>query len=166
MIERLQYLLDLIHVPIKEDKCVATEFNMIDKCVGDAINTQNKSTHTLINIGENESTSEVLEIPSFTEIVSNDVSKTNKIETVNETNITVEKNSSKLSSPCILSTTQLINTMISTSSISKNEDKESPNFQINKQICSTPAKNNVEPTLHFSPKNIHNQLTLYVIYYI
>lgn len=166
VIERLQYLLDLNHVPTKEDKCIATESDIIGKYIDDVISTQEKSTNTLLNIESNKSTSELLEISSFTEIISSNVSKTKEIGNISETIITVEKNSVTDSSPCLLSTTQLMNNVESTPSFSKVEDKDSPNFQINRKICSTPAKNSIEPTLHLSPKNIHKELSLYVLFNI
>lgn len=86
MIERLQYLLDLNYVPSKEDKCVATESNTIDKCVGDVVSTRDMSTCT-----SNENVSKILEMPSITEMISSNVSKMKETETGNETNITVEK---------------------------------------------------------------------------
>lgn len=167
VIERLQYLLDLNNVSIKEDKYVATEFDMIDKYGGDVISTRDKSTHTLLNIEANKSTSKVLETPLFTEITSSNVSKTKEIENIIETSITVEKTPLTNSSPCLLSTTQLMNTIESTPSFPKDEDKDSPNFQINRKICSTPAKNSIEqPILHLSPKNIRKQLSPYVLFSI
>lgn len=174
MIEKLHYLLDVNHIHTKEDKCIETELNlidkcigtdlnMIDKCIGDIVNTDNKSTYTTSNIQENEDTTGLLEVPLFADIITDNVSKTKGIDTVsNETSLTIEKKTKTFSSPCLSSTTNLLNTNASISNFSKVEDEESPKFDINKQICSTPAKKideaktNFEPTLQFSPNSIHN----------
>lgn len=155
LLEKLQYLLDANHIPMKEDKFVETKLNMVDKCVGNTVDTKEQSTYT--NIEANISISEeLLEIPPFTEVITNNVSKTKDIDPVNNENtITDGKNSVTFSSPCL--------------TFSKfDEDKESKIFQINKQICSTPAKKNEETKLNiesvpqFSPKNIHNLISRYV----
>lgn len=169
LIEKLQYLLDMNCVPAKEDKCIGTEldiidkcigtdFNMTDKCVGDLVSTENKSTYTATNIQENESTTGLLEVPLFTDIITDNVSKTKEVGTVsNETSLTIEKNT--ITSPCLSTTTHLINTSASTSNFSKIED-ESPKFEVNKQISSTPAKKNdeaetnSEQTLQINPRSI------------
>lgn len=146
---------------------------MVDKCVGNTVYTKDQGTHISINIEANKSTSaELLEIPLVTEVISNNVPKTKEIDTFNKetctTLITDEKNSSTFSSPCISLMTQLINNNASTT-FSKIDDKESPIFQINKQMCSTPAKKkdgtkkNIEPMLQCSPKNIHNLTSVYVL---
>ncbi|XP_029346505.1 putative leucine-rich repeat-containing protein DDB_G0290503 isoform X2 [Acyrthosiphon pisum] len=161
LIEKLQYLLDTNHIPTEKDKFVEKKLNMVDKCVGNTVNTKDQSTHTTINIEANKSISEeLLEVPSFTEIISNNISKTKEPDTFNdETTITNEKNSVTFSSPCLSPMTQLEN---NTGTISKFEEKESKIFQINKQICSTPAKKNeqtkikIELIPQFSPKNSHN----------
>ncbi|KAE9535994.1 hypothetical protein AGLY_007895 [Aphis glycines] len=149
LLEKLQYLLDTNHIPMKEDKFVVTKLNMVDKCVGNTVNTKDQSTYT--NIEATRSISEeLLEIPSFTEVITNNVSKTIDIDPVNnETTMT-----------------QSIENNTSTMTFSKfDEDKESKIFQINKQICSTPAKKNEETKLNiesvpqFSPKNIHNLIS-------
>lgn len=176
LIEQLQYLLDANHKPAKEDKCVETELNVVDKCIGCTISTENKST--LTNKEANSSTSEVLENPTFIEIISSNISKTNKIDTINneavimgidnnkKINENVEKNLKTYSSPCLNSTPKVINSNANTQS-SEVLDEESPIFRINEQLCSTPAKineetkNSIEATLQFSPKNIHNQNQLH-----
>lgn len=169
LLEKLQYLLDTNHIPIKKDKFVETKLNMVDKCVGNTVDTKDQSTYT--NTEETRIISEeLLEIPPFTEVITNNVSKTKDIDPVNnETTITGEKNSVTLSSPCLSSMTQPIENNTSTITFSKfDEDKESKIFQINKQICSTPAKKNEETKLNiesvpqFSPKNIHNLISRYV----
>lgn len=166
LLEKLQYLLDTNHIPMKEDKFVETKLNMVDKCVGNTVDTKDQSTYT--NKEETRIISEeLLEIPSFTEVITNNVSKTKDIDPVNnETTITGEKNSVTFSSPCLSSMTQPIENNTSTITFSKfDEDKESKIFQINKQICSTPAKKNEETKLNiesvpqFSPKNIHNLIS-------
>ncbi|XP_060872442.1 uncharacterized protein MAL13P1.304-like [Metopolophium dirhodum] len=167
LIEKLQYLLDSDHTSTKEDKSIETKLNMVDKCVGNTVHTKNQGTHISINIEANKSTSEeLLEIPLFTEINSNNVSKTKEIDIFNkETTITDEKNSGTFLSPCLSSMTQLINNNARTT-FSKIDDKESPIFQINKQMCSTPGKKNdetkinIEPMLQCSPKNIHNLISV------
>ncbi|XP_025205135.1 uncharacterized protein LOC112601640 [Melanaphis sacchari] len=168
LLEKLQYLLDANHISMKENKYVETKLNMVDKCVGNTVNTKDQSTDTTINIEANKSISEeLLEIPSFTEIITNNVSKTKEIDPINnETTITDEKNSVTFSSPCLSSMTQPIENDTSTMAFSKfDEDKESKIFQINKQTCSTPAKKNEETKLsiesvpQFSPKNIHNLIS-------
>lgn len=157
LIEQLQYLLDLNHKPTKEDKCVETELNVADKCINCTINTENKST--LTNEETNNRTVEVFENPSFTEIISNNISKTNKINTtnneiVNDGKESFEKNLITYSTPSSNSTSKK-------QSCSKIVDEESSIFQINEQSCSTPTKiieeikNNIEETLQFSSKNIH-----------
>ncbi|CAI6360481.1 unnamed protein product [Macrosiphum euphorbiae] len=163
LIEKLQYLLDSDHTPTKEDKSVETKLNMVDKCVGNTVHTKDQGTHISINIEANESTSEEL---LFTEINSINVSKTKEIDTFNkETTITDEKNVGTFSSPCLSSMTQLINNNARTT-YSKIDDKESPMFQINKQMCSTPGKKkdetkiNIEPMLQCSPKNIHDLISV------
>jgi len=155
---------------MKKDKFVETKLNMVDKCVGNTVNTKDQSTHTTKNIEANKNISEELEIPSFTEVITNNVSKTKEIDPINnETTITDEKNSVTFSSPCLSSMTQPLENNTSTMPFSKfDEDKESKIFQINKQICSTPAKKNEETKLNiesmpqFSPKNIHNLISRYV----
>ncbi|XP_026818114.1 uncharacterized protein LOC113557035 [Rhopalosiphum maidis] len=167
LLEKLQYLLDTHHILMKKDKFVETKLNMVDKCVGNTVNTKDQSTHTTKNIEANESISEELEIPSFTEVITNNVSKTKEIDPINnETTITDEKNSVTFSSPCLSSMTQPLENNTSTMPFSKfDEDKESKIFQINKQICSTPAKKieetklNIESMPQFSPKNIHNLIS-------
>ncbi|XP_029345669.1 uncharacterized protein LOC100572770 isoform X1 [Acyrthosiphon pisum] len=166
LIEKLQYLLDSDHTSTKEDKSVETKLDMVDKCVGNTVHTKDQGTHISINIEANKSISEeLLEIPLITEINSNDVSKTKEIDTFNkETTITDEKNSGTFSSPCLSSMTQLINNNARTT-YSKIDDKQSPIFQINKQMCSTPGKKdetkiNIEPMLQCSPKNIHNLISV------
>jgi len=143
---------------------------MVDKCVGNTVHTKDQGTHISISIEANKSTSEeLLEIPLFTEINSNNVSKTKEIDTFNkETSITDEKNSGTLSSPCLSSMTQLINNNAGTT-YSKIDDKESPIFQTNKQMCITPGKKkdetkiNIEPMLQCSPKDINNFISVYVL---
>jgi len=170
LIEKLQYLLDSNHTSTKEDKSVETKLNMVDKCVGNTVHTKNQGTHISINIKENKSTSEeLLEIPLLAEINSNNVSKTKEIDIFNkETTITDENNSGAFSSPCLSSMTQLINNNARTA-FSKIDDKLSPVFQVNKQMCSSPGKKkdetkiNIEPMLQCSPKNIHNLISGYVL---
>jgi len=153
---------------MKKDKFVENKLNMVDKCVGNTVNTRDQSTHTTINVEVNKSISEeLLEIPSFTEIISNNVFKTEETDTFNDnTPVTDEKNS--VSSPCLSSMIQLTENNAGTMTFSKFEDKESKIFQINKQICSTPAKKseltkiNIGSTPQFSPKNIHNLNSRYV----
>ena len=142
---------------MKEDKLVEKKQNMVDKCVGSIFDINDQGTNIKINIEANKNISEeLLEIPSFTEIISNNVSKTKEIDTFNnETNITDEKNLVTFSSPCLSSMTQLIENNTSTKTLSKFEEKNTKISEINKQICSTPAKKN-ESTPTFSPKNIHN----------
>ncbi|CAI6363275.1 unnamed protein product [Macrosiphum euphorbiae] len=164
LIEKLQYVLDTNHIPTKKDKLVEKKLNMVDKCVGNTVNTKDQSTHTTINIEANKSISEeLLEVPSFTDIISNNISKTKEPDTFNdETTITDEKNSFTFSSPCLSTMTQLENNT-GTMTISKFDEKESKIFQVNKQICSTPAKKNEQTKINielipqFSPKNSHNQ---------
>lgn len=168
MIEKLHYLLNVNHkMPTKEDKCVETELNMVDKCVGNVLNTEDKSTHTSISIEANKSITETLEVPSFTEMISNDFSKTKDTDTnYNESSVNVEKNPLEHSLPILSSMSQLVNNNTSSPDYFKTEGKESPEFKINKQICSTPTKiieettNNVEPTQQLGPKNIQNQFSL------
>jgi len=162
LIEKLQYVLDTNHIPMKKDKFTEKKLNMVDKCVGNTVNTKDQSTHTTINIEANKSISEeLIEVPSFTEIISNNISKTKEPDTFNdETTITDEKNSVTFSSPCLSSMTQLENNT-DTMTNSKFEEKQSKVFQINKQICSTPAKKNEQTKINielipqFSPKNSH-----------
>ncbi|XP_022171206.1 uncharacterized protein LOC111034342 isoform X2 [Myzus persicae] len=162
LIEKLQYLLDTNQASMKKDTFVEKKLNMVDKCVGNTINTRDQSTHTTLNIEVNKSTSEeLLEIPSFTEIISDNVFKTKETDTFNdETTITDQKNS--VSSPCLSSMTQLTENNAGSMTFSKFEDKETKTFQINNQSCSTPAKKNestkinIESIPQFSPKNIHN----------
>ncbi|XP_025411556.1 uncharacterized protein LOC112684318 [Sipha flava] len=92
LIEQLQYLLDANHKPTKEDKCVETELNVVDKCISCIITTENKST--LTNEETNNSITKVLENPSFTEIISSDMSKTNK-NTINNEIININIKDSK-----------------------------------------------------------------------
>lgn len=168
LLEKLQYLLDTNHVSMKEDKFVEKKLNMVDKCVGNTVNTKDQSTLTTINIEDNKSLSEeALEIPSFPEMISNNVSKTKETDTFcDKTTIIEEKNS--VSSPCLSSTTQLIENNIGIMTFSKFEEKESKIFQINNQISSTPAKKNeltktnIESIPQLSPKNIHNLNSGYV----
>lgn len=168
MVEKLQYLLNVNRIMLtQEDKCVETELNMVDKCVGSVLNTDDISTRTSISIEANKSTTEVLEIPSFTEIISNDFSKTKEINTdYKESTANVEKTPLAHSLPILSSMSQLINNNPNTPDYFKIDDKESPEFKINKQICSTPAKiieetkNNIELTQQFSPKSIQNQFSL------
>lgn len=163
MIEKLQYLLNTNHIPNKKDIGVATEIITEDKCVGDIKNTEDKSTHTSIHIETNKSTIEVLEAPSFIDMISNNISKTKETDTINnDTKMTIKNN------PCLSSTSQLLNPneLLNTPNFSKIDDKESPQFKINKHTCSTPMnkidepKQNNESTLQFGPKN--NQYSLYV----
>ncbi|KAL5236401.1 hypothetical protein ACI65C_003811 [Semiaphis heraclei] len=162
LLEKLQYLLDTNHASMKEDKFVEKKLNMVDKCVGNTVNTKDQSTHTSINIEANKSSSEeVLEIPSFTEMISNNVSKTKETNTIcDEITIIDEKNT--VSSPCLSSMTQQIENNTGTMTFSKFEEKEPNIFQINNQISSTPAKKNeltkinIDSISKFSPKNIHN----------
>jgi len=169
LIEKLRYLLNSDHTSTKEDKSVETKLNMVDKCVGNTVHTKDQGTHISISIEANKSTPEdLLKIPLFTEIISNNVSKTKEIDTFNnETIITNQKNSGTFSSPCLSSMTHLINNNASTT-ISNTDDKESPIFQIHKNMCSTPAKKydgtkiNIESMLQCSPKNIHNSISAYV----
>lgn len=143
---------------------------MVDKCVGNTVHTKDQGTHMSINVEANKNTfEELLEIPLFPEIISNNVSKTKEIDTFNnETTIADEKNSGKFSSPCIYSMTHPINNSARTT-FTKIDDKESSIFQINKQMYSTPAKKkdgtkiNIEPMLQCSPKNIHNIISVYVL---
>jgi len=169
LIEKLQYLLDTNNIPTKKDKFVEKKLNMVDKCVGNTVNTKDQSTHTTINIEVNKSISEeLLEVPSFTEIISDNISKTKEPDTFNdESTKTDEKNSVTFSSPCLSSMTQSENNT-GTMTTSIFEEKESKIFQINKQICSTPAKKNEQTKINnelipqFSPKNIHNLNSGYV----
>lgn len=168
IVEKLQYLLEKNHISSIADKCVMTESNVGVKCINGAIPTEDKST---TNIEADNYSNEVLEIPSFTELISSNVSKTKETDTVGiETNLSVEKNLFTHSSPYLSSTTQLLNENTSTPNFCKNDYKVSPNFQVNEQLCSTPSeiiqetKNIVEPDFHLSPKNINSQLPLYVLY--
>lgn len=163
-------MLDKNHISTKKDELVEKKLNMVDKCVGNTVNTKDQSTHTTTNIEANKSISEeLLEVPSFTEIISNNISKIKESDSFNdETSITDEKNSVTFSSSCLSSMTQLENNT-GTMTISKFDEKESSKiFQMNKQICSTPAKKNEQTKINsdvipqFSPKNIHSLNSRYV----
>lgn len=164
LIEKLQYLLDVNPMPIKEDKCIETELIMVDKYVGnDEIDTEKTET--------NKSISEVFENPSFNDMVSCNLSKKEEIYTNNnKTNITSEKNESTQSSPCLSSTIQVIDNNINTPSFSS-EKNTSHTIEFNEQNCSTPikkieeTKNCIKPTLECCPVDIHNQFDLYVLFY-
>lgn len=173
LIEKLQYLLDKNQMPIQEDKCIETELNMVDKCVGSVVSTEDKSICTSINIEENRSTTEVLEIPSFSEMISCSGTKIKETDTINyETNVPVEKSPIIFSSPCLSSRLQLLNTNANSSNFSKVEDTsiESPKFQLNKQISSTPSKkfgetnNYAQPSFQNNEHNVHNQFSMYVFF--
>ncbi|VVC36347.1 Hypothetical protein CINCED_3A023707 [Cinara cedri] len=161
LIEKLQYLLDVNPLPIKKDKCTETELIMVDKFAGndDEINTENKNK----NIETNKSISEVLEIPSFNDMVSCNLSKIEEFDIVNnKTNINSEKSQSTQSSSCLPSTTQVIDN-VTTPNFSIIKKNEPHTIEFNEQNCSTPAKpieetiNSIKPTIQFSPIDIHNQ---------
>jgi len=176
MIEKLQYLLDLNQITTKEDKCIETELNVVDKCIEtelnvvnkciDNANTKDKSIFTTMNIEVNNSTS----ISLCQQRISNNIAKTKENDTIrNEISTTIENLPISLySSPFFSPTTSLLNNNASTSNCSKVEEDisiESPKFQINEQVSSTPAKkldeikNNFQST-QMSPKNIQNQFCL------
>lgn len=165
LIEKLQYLLSVKHTPINEDKCVETELKMIDKCIGCMVNTENKSTRTTINSDDNEITTEVLKTPSFSEIIPCNGSKTKEIDIIEETSTNTENNSKIYSSPCLSSTSQLL-TNKSGNVSNFSEEKKSPLFQINEQVCSTPTNKieelKISAMQNCSPKNIQHQFSLYV----
>ncbi|XP_026821872.1 uncharacterized protein LOC113560292 [Rhopalosiphum maidis] len=137
LIEKLQYLLDSNHISTKEDKSIEVKLNRVDKCVGNRVHTKNQGTHILTNIEANKIISEeLLKNPLFTEIISNNVSKIKGVETFNN------------------------------DTIINYEDKESQIFQMNKQMGSTLEKKkdklkiNIESISQFSPKNIHNLISI------
>jgi len=168
LLEKLQYLLDTNHASIKEDTLVEKKLNMVDKCVGNTVFTKDQSTHTTIQIEASKSLSEeALEIPSFTEIISNNVSKTKETDTFCDETTNIDEKIS-VSSPCLSSMTQQIENNTGTMTFSKFEEKESNVFRINNQVCSTPTKKNeltkinIDSIPKFSPKNIHNLNSGYV----
>jgi len=172
LIEKLQYLLDLNHTTTKEDKSTETKLNMVDKCVGNRVHTKDQGTHISINIEANKRTctsEELLKVPLFPEIISNNVYKTEEVDSFNnETTLNKERNLSAffLSSPS--SEIHLIDNNVRPTFF-KIEDKQSPIFQVNKQMCSTPEKKKDEPKIsiesipQFSPKYIHNLISVYVL---
>lgn len=174
LIEQLQYLLDANHTK-KEDKCVETELNVVDKCVGCTISTENKST--LTNKEANNSTPELFENVSNTETISSNISKTIENDTIhnktdnsgvennNKIKESIEKNLITYSSPSSDLTPELINNDANSQSCSKVVDKESPIFRINEQSCSTPSKlikETKNATLQCSPTSINNQNQSYL----
>lgn len=165
LIENLEYLLNLKHMPINENKCVGTELKMIDKCVSCMVNTENKSTHTTINSEDNLIVNEVLKTPSFSEILPCNISKTKEVDIINETSTTAENNEKIISSPCLSSTLQVL-TNENGSVPNFSEEKKSPLFHINEQICSTPTKQfeeiRINAMQNVSPTNIQDQFSWYV----
>lgn len=167
IIESLEYLLNLKHTPIRENKCIGTELKMVDKCVDCMVNTENKSTHTTNNSKDNKIATEVLKTPSFSEILPCNISKTKEVDIINEISTTVENNEKICSSPCLSSTSQVL-TNVNGSVSNFSGEKNSPLFQISEQVCSTPTKNfeeiRINAVQNFSPKNIQNQFSRYVLF--
>lgn len=150
-------------MPVKEDKCIETELNMVDKYVGndDEIINENK------NIETNKSIPEVLEEnPSFSDVVSCNFSKTEEFDMLNnKTSIISEKSESIQSTPCLSLTTEVVDINASTPNDCINKKNDPHTIEFNDLNCSTPAKsievtkNNVKPAIPFSPINIHNQIS-------
>ncbi|XP_050055641.1 metacaspase-2-like isoform X2 [Aphis gossypii] len=169
LIEKLQYLLDLNHTTTKEDKSTEIKLNMVDKCVGNRVHTKDQGTHISINIEANKSTctsEELLKVPLFPEIISNNVYKTEEVDSFNnETTLNNERNLSTFSLSSPSSEIHLIDNNVR-ATFFKIEDKQSPIFQVNKQMCSTPEKKKDEPKIsiesipQFSPKYIHNLISV------
>lgn len=167
LIEKLQYLLDIYPMPIKEDKCIETQLSMIDKCIGDddKIDVEDENTNAETN------TSKVLDNPSLNDIVSCNFSKAEEMYTVNNTtSLSPGKNESTQSSPCLSPKKQVISNSVSTPNCSIIEKIKSHTIEMNEQNCSIPSKqieetkNCVKPTLQHSPLDIHNQFALYVLF--
>lgn len=172
LIEKLQYLLDLNHTSTKVDKSTETKLNMVDKCVGNRVHTKDQGTHIPINLEANKITctsEELLKVPLLPEIISNNVYKTEEVDSFNnETTLNNERNLSTFSLSCPSSEIHLIDNNVR-ATFFKIEDKKSPIFQVNKQMCSTPEKKKDEPKIsiesipQFSPKYIHNLISVYVL---
>lgn len=178
MIDKLQYLLDINHIPNNADKCVGTILNVVDKCVGDMINIKDIDTHTTKNVETNINATEVLDIPSFSDMISDNVTKTNEIDISNNENIVNdEKTLTAYPLPYLTPEIQPLNNNTSTPNVCKIGDTslESPKFKINKQANSTPIKKNYETKNSFqstlqtsSKKIIIDQFYPYVLlfYYL
>lgn len=173
MVDKLQYLLNVNHIPNNADKCVGTILNVVDKCVGDMINIKDIDTHTTKCVETNVKTTEILDIPSFSDMISDNVTKTNEINiSDNENNVNVEKTLTDYSLTYLSPEIQPLNNNASIPNLCKIGDTslESPKFKINEQTNSTPikksyeTKNNLQSTLQTSPKNLTlNQFYPYVL---
>lgn len=168
MIERLLLLININHLPNKDNKCVETQtvLDMVDKGVGNITCTEDKNTQTTtVSTEPNKNAPEIFEIPSFSDIISDNVTKTNVFGPMdNEITSTIEKPFiNSLPSPS--SRLQLINNKKSTPI---ENASVSPKFQMNEQISSTPTKAvyGGKQILETSPKIIvHNQFISYVYLY-
>lgn len=169
MIERLLLLININHLPNKDNKCVETQtvLNMVDKGVGNIICTENKNTQTTVSSEPNKNGPEMFEIPSFSDINFDNVTKTNVIgSSNNEMTSTIENKPFINSFPSPSSKLPLINNKKSTPI---RDTSVSPKFQMNEQICSTPTKavyGGKQILQTSSPRIIvHNQFIWYVYLY-
>lgn len=127
------------NVPNKNNKSVETqtELNMVHKNVGNIICTEDKNNQTIISTEPNKNAPEICEILSFSDMISDNVTKTTVTESSNMEITTTNENKQLVCSPSPSSKLKLIN---NSKSVQKGDASVSPKLQMGKKISNTPTK--------------------------